>query len=216
MKIKHIFALHFLLFFGFVAAHAQAIQKGQVMIDGYYGFPNLTTSILKVVVREVYDSPDLTAKGIGTFGMRGSYMLSNHFGLGLDVYYARSTVNFTHTFQDSTLGTQSFAVRLDNPRPRFLLRADYHFGNLEKADFYASLGLGVNAAHFKITTQDPYFDKNSLTLPGLIPVAYRLAIGTKIYPIPNLGFGAELGIGGPLVTAGITGKFGTGGGNRYR
>lgn len=196
------------------ALSAQALTKGMVTVDGYYGFPNLTTGVLKVAVRAIYDSPDLKAKGIGTFGLRGQYMVTDRIGLGIDAYYAQSSVSFTHTYTDSLIGTQNFAVTLSNPRPRVVARAEFHFGNSEVADFYGVVGLGANLAHFKVTTQDPIFDRNSLNLPGLIPVAYRVGFGTRVYPVPFLGFGAEIGIGGPLVTVGLTGKFGGGGGMR--
>jgi Outer membrane protein beta-barrel domain len=200
-------AILIMLLLGMGSIQAQTMHKGNFVIDGYYGFPNLTTSALKLLVREVYDSPDLVAKGIGPFGGRAQYMVTDELGLGLDVYYAKSSVEFTTQYTDTIVGTQTFKVQLDNPRPRFLFRADYHFLNSENVDFYAALGLGVNAAHFKFTTQDPIFNKNSLTLPGIIPVAFRLAIGTKVYPVPFLGIGAELGIGGPLLTVGLTGRF---------
>ena len=214
MKLKTIFFVALLTVGAMGSIRGQALTKGCFTIDGYYGFPNLTTTALKLVVKTVYNSPDLKTQGIGTFGMRGQYMVTDHIGIGIDAYYAKSSVSFTHTFTDSLLGQQSFAVQLSNPRPRVVARAEFHFGNSEIADFYGVVGLGVNAAHFKITTQDPIFDRNSLSLPGIVPIAYRLGFGSRIYPLPFLGFNAELGLGGPLVTVGITTKFGGGSGMR--
>jgi opacity protein-like surface antigen len=176
---------------------AQALHKGNVAFDTYVGGPNLSTGILRIIVDEIVDSPDLTAKGLGPFGARGQFMATDRLGVGLDFWYARSTISYTTTELDSALGipVDTFSVRMDNVRPRIIVRVDYHFGDNDKFDPYVAVGLGANLARFKFTTEDPYFDKNSFSLPGIIPVAYRVAFGTKFYFIPNLG------------TVGLTGKF---------
>ena len=101
-----------------------------------------------------------------------------------------------------------YSYELTNPRPRFLLRGDYHFGNSDIVDLYAGFGLGYNASKIKFSTNDPFFDLlEYYKIRSSIPVAYRIAFGTKFYFAKFFGAGFEVGIGGPALTVGLTGKF---------
>jgi hypothetical protein len=102
----------------------------------------------------------------------------------------------------------SYSYSLTNPRPRFLARVDYHFGNSEIVDFYGAAGLGYSGSRYKLVTDDPVFTLANYALREIrLPVAFRLAFGTKIYFIKNFGATAEIGLGGPLLTVGLSGKF---------
>ena len=187
---------------------AQAVEKGNVMLDVYYGFPNLTTGILRVAARSVTDVPNLKVSGVGPFGAKASYMVTDHVGIGLDFYYASSGVSYTDSGIDSIGTPYNYSYHLTNPRPRFLARVDYHFGNSEIVDFYGAAGLGYSGSRYKLVTDDPVFTLANYALREIrLPVAFRLAFGTKIYFVKNFGATAEIGLGGPLLTVGLSGKF---------
>jgi opacity protein-like surface antigen len=210
MKMRILFSI---LFFSAVALtggslQAQAVQKGNVMLDVYYGFPNLTTGVLRAVAKNVTNDPNLKVTGMGPFGAKASYMITDDIGLGLDFYYASSGFEYTNSGIDSTGAAFSYHYSLKNPRPRFLARFDYHFGNSEIVDLYGSAGLGYSGAKYKLVTDDPIFDLSNYALRGIrSPIAYRLAFGTKIYFVQYFGVTAEIGLGGPLLTVGLSGKF---------
>ncbi len=187
---------------------AQAVEKGNFMIDVYYGFPNLMTSLFKAIAEANTDDPNLKIRGIGPFGGKIQYMVGEKIGIGLDVFYAQSSFEYTDNYIDGTTGLPvSYNYKLVNSRPRFLLRGDFHLGDNDVVDPYFGVGLGYNAGNYKFTTTDPFFDITAYNTRNLIPVAYRLAFGTKFYFAPFLGAGVEVGLGGPLLTVGLSGKF---------
>ena len=42
---------------------------------------------------------------------------------------------------------------------------------------------------------------------NLFPISYRGAIGVRYFFSPNFGLNLEAGFGGPIIQAGLTGKF---------
>lgn len=188
-------------------AKAQVLNQGNVIIDPYYGFPNLMTTFFRAIADANTNDPNLKVGGVGPFGGRVQFMVSDKIGVGLDSYFASSYFEYTDIGVDSLGNTHSYTYRLSNPRPRFLLRADFHFGNSEMVDPYFAVGLGYSAARYKFTTNDPLFDEDTYETRNLLPIAYRLAFGTKVYFVKFLGAGVEVGLGGPLVTIGLSTKF---------
>lgn len=188
-------------------AKAQAVEQGNFMIEGYYGFPNLMTSLLRTVAKATTDDPNLKIGGLGPLGGRVQYMLSDEIGLGIDFYYANSSVSYTDQTTDTNGNPVSYTYKLTSSRPRFLLRMDYHIEASDKIDPYAAVGLGYSASKYTVETNDPYVDIDSYSLRKLIPVAFRVAFGAKFYFVKFLGVGAEVGLGGPLFTGGVTAKF---------
>lgn len=189
------------------SAKAQAVEQGDVMLDAYYGFPNLMTGLFRVIANEATSDPNLEVKGAGPFGAKVSYMITDNIGLGLDFFYANSAFKYTDTGIDSSGAAYSYTYQLSNPRPRFLLRADYHFGNSDVVDPYGAIALGYNASRYSFTTDDPDFELINYSTRAIVPVAYRLAFGVKFYFVKFFGATAEIGMGGPLLTVGVSGKF---------
>lgn len=209
MKLKCLLLLSLLTGFAMFTprVHAQAVEQGNVTIDGYYGFPNLMTSLFKAIAETNTTDPNLKVKGFGPVGGRVSYMVSDKIGVGLDIFYANSSFKYSDLGTDSLGNTKTYNYQLTNSRPRFLLRMDAHFGQSDVVDPYFAVGLGYSAAKYKFTTDDPGFDQTVYSTRKLLPIAYRIAFGTKFYFAKFLGAGLEVGLGGPLVTVGLTGKF---------
>ena len=209
MKLKCLLLLSLLTGFAMFTprVHAQAVEQGNVTIDAYYGFPNFMTSLFRAIAETNTDDPNLKVKGLGPLGGRVSYMVSDKIGVGLDVFYANSSFEYTDVGTDSLGNAKNYNYKLSNPRPRFLLRMDLHFGESDVVDPYVGFGLGYSASKYKFTTDDPNFDQTIYSTRNLIPVAYRIAFGTKFYFAKFLGAGVEVGLGGPLVTVGLSGKF---------
>lgn len=177
---------------------AQIIAKGNVLVDAYYGFPNLWTSVLKAAYA---GSPTAVGIKIGTFGPVGGrveYLLSDKVGLGLDFQTANSSVSWT----DSTI----YNYKVSANRIRFCPRINVHFGNSENLDLYGAFGIGYKNSTLKFTSNDPNFGENSGNI-SLTPVTWRMAIGIRYFFTKNIGAGLEMGLGGVLATAGLALKF---------
>lgn len=205
-KIKFILAMGLLPLMGLISSpvKAQAIDQGRVLIDFYYGFPNLWTTSIRTVVREAALPIDLQTRSIGPLGGRIEYMATRRFGVGLDIYYARSEVSYAAEGVDLQGNPRTYNYAVKMPRPRVVLRGNFHLGNSDMVDPYVVLGLGYSGTRVVVETEDPVFDVNTFSLPVSIPVAYRIGFGTRVMLTRFVGLSGEIGIGGPLITGGIT------------
>lgn len=187
-------------------SRAQA-QRGKVMIDFYYGFPNLWSSALERVVEQQFTPAGLDFSSVGPLGGRLEVMVTNRIGLGVDVLFAESGLDFTTTGPDPTGeggGTAEYSYSVSVKRPRVLGRLNVHLLNNRFLDPYFVVGLGYSGTKANVQTNDPIFNEQDFNLPINIPVAARLGFGMRLMVFKFLGVGAEVGIGGPLVTGGVT------------
>jgi hypothetical protein len=204
MKFALALGLFPLLSFCSSPVQAQAIDKGRVLVDFYYGFPNLWSASIRTVVREASLPINLQTRSIGPMGGRIEYMTSRHFGIGLDVYYARSEVSYMAEGHDLEGNPATYSYEVSVPRPRVVLRGNFHLGNSDMVDPYLALGLGYSGTKVVIRTDDPVFNENTLRFPISIPLAYRIGFGTRVMLTRYVGLSGEIGLGGPLITGGIT------------
>lgn len=128
-RLLLIFSFAFFSAFGF----SQAVEQGNVLIDGYYGFPNLWTSVLKTAYASSSTATGITIGTFGPVGGRFEYLLSDKVGLGLDVHTATSSVTWTD-------GIYSYKVSAN--RLRFCPRINVHFGSSDNLDLYGAFGVG--------------------------------------------------------------------------
>ena len=188
-------------------ANAQANQQGNVVIDPYYGFPNFGKSLA-----ESFTIDDAQVKGIGPAGIRIEYLLGDRFGIGVDAIY--NNVSVTGTATDTTgfdgMGqpiTSTVEGRGVASRLRIHARFNYHFAvNSENLDVYLGLGAGTNQRFYKYFEND--VEQTDFTSSGtLLPVSARFAAGMRYYFTENIGVNTELGIGGPIISAGLSLRF---------
>jgi hypothetical protein len=180
------------------------LQKGNIIVDAYYGFPNLWTTIL----RAGYLDGNQISSSSGSFGPCGAnveYMISKKIGVGLEVNYSTSWVQWTEAdaIYDPNTGNDDINgnYKVQIPRLGIMPRFYYHFINHKHYDMYCSAGLGYRSTTFNFTTNDPNWDEPKITI---IPVGYRIAVGGRYFFMSNLGLNWEFGIGGALVLAGLS------------
>jgi len=186
---------------------AQAVSQGNILLDAYYGAPNFGKSVLKNFEGDQVKTSGI--KGLGPMGIRAEYMLADRFGLGIDAIYNSTGMNFSYDSlnNDGSLYRTYHGTGTMN-RIRIHLRFNYHFVSTDKLDVYTGVGAGSNTRIWAFKSNDPDFNEDRVSTTGtLLPVSMRLAIGTRYYFTENIGLNAEIGIGGPLVSAGVSFKF---------
>lgn len=145
---------------------------------------------------------------IGPAGGRVEYMLADNFGLGVDFIFnsvaANGTVDSIGT--DGVTVVQTYDAKLFMRRYRIQLRGNYHFAQTDALDAYIGVGAGTNIRTVGATSDYPGFDDSSVS-GALIPVSLRLALGTRYYFTDNIGLNAEIGLGGPVISGGLSFKF---------
>jgi hypothetical protein len=212
MKLKGtILALSLLLGAGlFNTAQAQ-VEEGSIIIDPYYGFPNFGKSFGRAIVTSLgEDGDDIVIGGIGPAGIRAEYMLADKLGLGVDFIYNTWNVTFDIDSTNPMGVTNQYETKLSMQRIRIQARLNYHFVSTDQLDAYVGFGAGYNGRIFAINTELEGYDDDiddAIASQFTLPASVRVAVGMRYYFTDNIGFNAEFGLGGPLMSAGISLKF---------
>lgn len=197
-KILLIAALVSAVSFSTMSVKAQAVEQGTMIVDAFYGFPDLYGSVL-----EAATASGVTGTEIGSLGPLGGkfeYLVSDKVGIGLIIGYASNSV----TWQDPI---SSYDYKVSLPRIRGMVAFNLHFGSSDSFDPYWMLGAGYASSSFNIETTDPSYSEASISL-NVLPVALRTALGGRYFFTDNLGANLEIGFGsGALIQAGISAKF---------
>ncbi|MFK7785621.1 MAG: outer membrane beta-barrel protein [Crocinitomicaceae bacterium] len=210
-----------LLFMGAVALSATSIAQtpvaqGNVIIDPYIGVPNWANSILYNQVDG--DGTNVTDYAVNggmlSYGGRVEYMLSDDFGMGIDVNYEVSGFNYNDlrsVYDEATMTFSDVKYNYDykSKKLRAMLRLNYHFVQNDRVDAYTAFAGGYKNVNRTFTSTDPNADDSEAT-GALVPVAFRLAVGARVYFTDNIGAHVELGaFGGALLQFGVSVKLPT-------
>jgi hypothetical protein len=185
------------------------IEQGKVLVDVYYGFPNFYTAVLKAANSNAVNSGsqlNITSKGIGPVGIRGEYMVTDRLGLGLDMHYQSSTFQYNSNGTDVNGNTVLYNYNFTTSKIVVMPSFKFHFLEEEKMDLYLQVAAGYGHRTFKTTSTNPDYI-NSPKISGLVPVSFRVACGYRYFFTENIGINLALGIGGPLISAGLALKF---------
>ena len=190
--------------------YAQAVEEGNLVFEGYYGFPNLYTSVFKAAYANSGSELDLNVGGAGPYGFRFEYLLTDKVGLGLDVAISSSSVNYNElgTVYNPTLGTYTdvlYNYDFSTRKIAALVCFNYHFLDNDEFDLYSTVGIGYSNRNFDFTSTDPDYVPKSLS--SLVPVGFKGGLGMRYFFTDNIGANLQLGFGaGGLLNAGITFK----------
>ena len=190
---------------------AQAVEEGDKVVEGYYGFPNLYTAAFKATYASLGTELDLKAGGAGPFGFRFEYLVTDKIGLGLDVGFSNSYVNFNEigTVTNPTTGVdENVTYNYDYSTHKIgaLVCLNYHFIDNDNFDLYSTVGLGYSKRSFDFISNDPDFVPFSIS--SIIPVGFKAGLGMRYFFTDNLGANLQLGFGqGGILNAGVSFKF---------
>ncbi len=195
-----LFILVFTLF-GFQNVKSQIVEEGNVVVDVYYGWPNLYTTALKNLYADNALDNSIDLGSLGPLGLRFEYMLSDKVGIGLDAGY----VNTWLEYNEKDVSTNTiYNYKISAPKVHALFKMNFHFSQSDKLDAFAGFGVGYRNRQFKLETNDP---TESIDFDSFIPVGLRLNIGVRYFLTDNIGLGAEMGLGGPLLSFGVSARF---------
>ena len=197
------------------SSFGQANIQGSIIVDPYYGFPNFGKSFYESIENSSSTS-NYKASGIGPAGIRAEYMVSDKIGVGLDFIYNSNRFSYTNTQYDTTwtdVSTYTVATTTDNAerlmqRIRLQARFNFHFDiSNPNLDGYFGIGVGTNNRFRKywvngVEVNDSF--SSTLSNLTLIPVSLRICAGLRYYFNPNVGVNMEMGLGGPLISAGVS------------
>ena len=187
-----------------IFAQSQINAKGSVIVDAYYGFPNFGKAFLSSIES---NSAGVSTTAIGPCGARAEYMVADKFGIGADFIYNSMSASYQidSLNADQTI-YKSYDSKLAMQRYRVQLRMNYHFLTEDKVDAYVGFGAGTNIRRYVYKTDMPNADEFS-EAGSLLPFSMRIALGVRYYFTNNIGLNSEIGLGGPLVSLGLSVRF---------
>lgn len=184
------------------AVKGQAVHRFNSITDTYYGFPNLYTFAFRIAQAGKVDALDLKGGSVGPTGVRTEFLLTDHFGIGVDSWFAQSNLNFNlYSSKDSV----TYHHHYSTTKFASILTFNAHYGKGDKFEGYSSFGIGYSHRTFKFDSDDPNFTHADVRSP--IPIAMRFSTGMRYYINRFVGINAAFGIGGPLISVGMTAKF---------
>lgn len=208
----HIIILLAFTFTGVNSSYSQNIKKGSLIIEPYLGGPNFGFALGKIIKKEIDKRTSSgsfsTDSGIGPNGVRGEYLITDRLSVGFDYIYNEINGSGVVDTTVNNLVEVNYNIDVKSTRHRFLIKANYHFITKDYINFYGGIGFGYNQRNFDIKTNIPNFENKNITA-SIWPVAARLELGLSYYPIKPIGINIELGLGGPLISAGIVFKVNT-------
>ena len=174
-------------------SNAQAIYQGRVIIDAYYGFPNLYSTVFKSLY-ESANGTGTTFGSLGPLGIRAEYLLTDKIGFGIDLGMNSSSISFS---KDLKFTTRKIGA---------ILTFNYHFVENDKVDAYFVTGAGYGNRNFAFESTDPNYTEDSME--SLIPISFKIGVGMRYFFTENIGANLGLGLGqGGILNAGVSAKF---------
>jgi hypothetical protein len=183
------------------------VEQGNVIVDTYYGFPNLYTAVFKTTYANAQSNgaqANLNVRGFGPVGIRGEYLVTDKFGIGLDMHYQSSSVDFDEV-DNSGATAVTYNYKFKTTKIVIMPSFNFHFLEEEKMDLYLQVAAGYGSRKFSFTSTEPGY--SNPTVKGLFPVSFRTAVGYRYFFSDNIGINVALGLGGPLVSGGLSFKF---------
>lgn len=189
----------------------KCVKKGNFILDAYYGYPYMFGKYVKEVVNQNADN-DVTVTNLNHLGGKVEYMITDMIGLGLDYTFATVQAKYSQTnsvYQNGVYVNQTNNYTASITKQRILAKFNIHFATSKFLDPYATAGIGFKQSIVKSDNINDQEDVNNLnnSFLNVFPISFRLGAGLRYYFIKNLGVSVEAGIGGPIIQAGISGKF---------
>lgn len=183
---------------------AQAIEKGTVLIDTYYGTPNIFLLVKDRNNGSYRGLQNIQYKSIGSFGGRFEYLMTDNVGIGLDVNYFSTYFRFDWETLDENSEPVLSTYYYDVKRTGFIATYNYHFIKQDNADFY----FGFGAGYAKSTVYTDFIDINIIPLfKWLYSITGKTSIGMRYFFPNNLGLNLALGYGqGGSINGGLSYK----------
>lgn len=199
------------------ALNAQTpVEQGNFIIDGYAGIPNWANAILYNNVEPDENQSNVQDYKVNgsmlSYGGRFEYMVADNMGVGADINYEVSGFNYDYDAVTGYDGSgnpiySTYNIDYRAKKLRIMARLNYHFVQNDRVDVYSGFAGGYKSVNRVTETTDPNYNDSELN-GALIPVSFRLAIGTRVYFTNNIGAMVELGaFGGALFQFGLSAKF---------
>ena len=204
------YLIFFLFLFTKFTVSSQISFTSNQLIESYLGFPNLGRLSAQITDTSILEKQDQKFSGIGPSGFRYSYMLSDDFSIGIELMYNALKENY-RTSQDVYMNNAWTLINknmlVSTQRLRIHVRMNFHFSAFsDMSDSYLGLGFGTNNKWKKTSENGNVIEKISGSEAVILPFSLRLCYGYRYFFNYNWGINGEVGLGGPLLSLGLSYK----------
>jgi len=207
--MKTILSITFLSLFSF-GVQAQALFRGNFTATAYLGFPNIMRTGIEIY-EEIPSGLNVDYSGIAPSGFRLMYMIGDDVSIGLDLIYTQASASYTKldsSFFNSQWNyiSNSYLISKQRFRPQF--RFDLHLGSQNtNFDQYIGMAIGGNLRWRQFYINNELINTQPNVFDIVIPVSLRICYGFQYLINYNLALSSEIGLGGPILQAGLTYRF---------
>ncbi|MBC8045608.1 MAG: outer membrane beta-barrel protein [Fimbriimonadaceae bacterium] len=178
---------------------AQVFNEGQMSGSIGYGFPNFTRTLFNLAD----GVSDLESHVYGPMYGKFEYAVNDVIGFGVNVAYTYGNASYETTNEDldSIIYNTSFIYQSYS----VLGRLNFHFGDADKVDPYAGIGMGYRNSNYKYKSDDPNFDEADVN--SFLHFGVDLTLGARFYLTDNIGIYGEVGLAKSPLQIGLIATF---------
>jgi opacity protein-like surface antigen len=167
------------------------IRKGNVTASVAYGFPSIVRTFLKFKTNR----DKIQIFGFGPLMIKADYMLAQRWSVGINFAYNFSRISWMDGGYDPSIqAIRDYEYGIEMEELSASLRGNYHFYQNKKIDAYAGCGFGYGRVTLGTYTEAPLNQWSAgYSIPK--PFGVEATVGMRYYPLKNLGFFAEAGLG---------------------
>lgn len=171
------------------------VEEGNFIFSVGFGAPNFQ----KMTYNFNSDYLFWEGKFFGPFHIKGEYMISDRFGIGLSTNHVSSYAKYT-----ATDGIDTISTSYDYRSTAFNIRVNWHFFNEKDFDMYAGGGIGYKVGYRELKSNDPLLDLDISS--KVLPIGMEATIGARYFIADIVGIYVEFGLAKSLIQAGLTVK----------
>lgn len=188
------------------------LEEGNAVVELGMGFPNLMPTVYDPAgfFHSGFDVFNNNRKSFGQVVLKAEYLMSDRIGIAGSFYYGYfQTHDFATTSQwnDNTQSWIENTYFYDSKihKFRFTIGVNIHTLRTHRVDSYFGFQAGGKDAAIKYRTNDPNITGDPTVF--VFPFALRVHYGFRVFFNEFLAANLELGLGGPIINAGLTYKF---------
>lgn len=210
-------SLFFIVIFLFsINSFTQVFEEGDFVVDAQIGFPNI--SYVKTQINSLShlslspNSSNVKNKSIGQFIINSEFFITETVGMNISFnygyyydYYERE--ESIYDGNTNTTITNVYFYEKQTHRFRLYIGPHFHLTRTEKLDTYFGVKAGLKQSKIIVNNNDPNnIIFNEFEELNLIPVGLRVCYGLRYLVGERLLLNTEFGLGGPVVSVGISYK----------
>lgn len=178
-------------------------KKEESLINLYYGL-SVSNSIARGLILFGYNN--IKYGSFGPVGLSYEYVVRDGIGLGAEFSYATAYLSFTDVYTNPvTKVSENYTVKVSSVTYRAFARANFHVLKREKDDLYFLVGLGFRKTDFTLSASIPEVSVD-FPIPNYSSFGFKPGLGYRRFFNKSFGLHAELALGTPYASAGLSFK----------